>query len=177
VADFQVQVWDSSVFITLFEGRDQERVDVIRTLLRRWDRGLQIVVSTMAIAEVRRIRLPGAEGPGPGHEDEVVAVPWNEDARALVRDLFASDQLIVRPVLAHIADLAADIGNEYPALMPTDCIHIATALDIQADVLFTYDGATMGRRRIDAMLRYDGRIGLPPLAIREPFDPWPDLGL
>lgn len=47
---------------------------------------------------------------------------------------------------------------------------LATAIDAEADVLFTYDGAGL-RRRVADMLRYDGKIGDPPLRIKEPYIP------
>lgn len=84
--------------------------------------------------------------------------------------------MIYRALTDRVAQIAADIGNQFPSLLPGDCVHIATAIDARADVLFTYDGAGQ-RRRPGAMLRYDARIGTPPLRIMVPFDPWPTLGL
>jgi hypothetical protein len=84
--------------------------------------------------------------------------------------------LVYRVLTDRTALSAADIGNTYPSLTPGDCVHIATAIEARADVLFTYDGAGQ-RRRPNEMLRYDTLIGTPPLRIMEPFDPWPALGL
>ena len=101
---------------------------------------------------------------------------FDDTERRRVADLFASDVLVYRVLTDRTALSAADIGNTYPSLTPGDCVHIATAIEARADVLFTYDGAGQ-RRRPNEMLRYDTMIGTPPLRIMEPFDPWPALGL
>lgn len=177
MADWQTQCWDSTVFISLLTAQVPERVKVIRALLDNHKEGkFQIVLSTFAIAEVRKFRVPGATGPVPGEEGGEATAPVDEVEQRRIADLFASDVLVYRALTDRTALLAADIGNTYPSLLPGDCVHIATALDAKADVLFTYDGAGQ-RRRPDEMLRYDKKIGSPPLRIMEPFDPWPALGL
>ena len=81
--------------------------------------------------------------------------------------MFESDAFETYVLTPRIAERAADIGNAYPSLLPGDCVHIATAIESAADVLFTWDGGQ--RRRPGTMLRYDGEID--GLAIREPFVP------
>ncbi len=177
MADFQTQCWDSTVFISLLTGQIPERAKVIRALLDHRQEGkFQIVLSTFAIAEVRKFRVLGAVGPVPGDEGNEATIPVDEVEGRRITDLFASDVLVYRAVTDRTAQLAADIGNTYPSLLPGDCVHIATAIEVKADVLFTYDGAGQ-RRRPGEMLRYDKMIGSPPLRIIEPFDPWPALGL
>lgn len=176
MAEWQTQLWDSTVFISLLTGQLPERVEVIKALLdHHAEKKFQIVVSTFAIAEVRKFRPAGAAGPAAGEEGSEETVPLDEDARRQVAALFASDALVFRAVTDRTALSAAEIGNRYPSLLPADCVHIATALEVKADVLFTYDGGQ--RRRPETMLRYDRKIGTPPLRIMEPFDPWPALGL
>lgn len=176
MSEWQVQYWDSTLFITLVEGRETERISVIRSLLHSYEqKKLQIAVSTFAIAECRRYRQLDTPGPAPGDEGTAATTPLNDDNGKVVREVFASPQLLVWTLTPHIAELAADIGNQYPDLLPGDCVHIATAIEANADVLFTYDGAGKGRRRPDAMIRYDGKIGNPPLPIKEPWDIWPTI--
>ena len=43
-----------------------------------------------------------------------------------------------------IAERAAEIGDTFPRLLPPDCVHIATAIEAEADVLFTYEGRVSG---------------------------------
>jgi predicted nucleic acid-binding protein len=174
MADWQTQCWDSTVFISLLTGQDEERVKVIRGLLdHHAKRKFQIVLSTFAIAEVRDFRATGAQGPAPGAEGSEATVQLDQAERERVATLFASDVLVYRALTDRTALLAAEIGNQYPSLLPGDCVHIATALEAKADVLFTYDGAGQ-RRRPNEMLRYDRKIGSPPLRIMLPFDPWPE---
>ena len=177
MADWQTQCWDSTVFISLLTGQWPDRVKVIRALLDHHTEGkFQIVISTFAIAEVRSFRVAGAVGPTPGEEGSEETVPFDEEERRRVSDLFASDALVYRALTDRTGLTAAEIGNTYPSLLPADCAHIATAIEARADVLFTYDGAGQ-RRRPSEMLRYDNMIGDPPIRIMEPFDPWPALGL
>jgi hypothetical protein len=67
MADWQTQCWDSTVFISLLTGQVPERVKIIRALLDHHTEGkFQIVLSTFAIAEVRKFRVTGSAGPTPG---------------------------------------------------------------------------------------------------------------
>jgi predicted nucleic acid-binding protein len=175
MSEWHVQAWDSTMFITLVMGVEADRCDVIRSLLASYDeQKLQIVVSTFAIAEVRSYRKPDTPGPEPGAEGSAATLPVVAEPAEVVRRMFESDQLIIRAVTPRIADMAADLGNRYPDLLPGDCVHIATAMDADVDVLFTYDGVGR-RRRPNSMLRYDGKIGDPPLSIKEPWDIWPTI--
>ena len=83
--------------------------------------------------------------------------------------LFNSLELEIRVLTPRIAERAAEIGDTFPRLLPADCVHIATAIEAGADVLFTYDGAGQRRRPAD-MIRYDRRIG-DGLRIMQPFVP------
>ncbi len=160
------------MFISLLTAKEPERVRTILGLLDQHDKnGITIIVSTMVVAEVRRIPRPGAKGPAPAEEDNVVTTPYDPKYLDQVRELFKSPDLDYRVPTPSIVELARDIGDQFPKLLPVDCVHIATALEAKADVLFTWDGAGVQRRRPDAMLRYDKRIGNPPLRIMEPFVP------
>lgn len=172
-----IQCWDSTLFLTLLRGRDDAKVRVIRSLLEAHEAGkFRMVISDFTIAEVRSARLQDSPGPAPGDEGTEQREPTVPEHAAVIRELFDSNRLIYWAVTDRVAQYAADIGNKYPSLLPGDCVQIATAALSRASVLLTYDGAGQRRRPRD-MLRYDGLIGTPPVAIKEPWDMWPTLGL
>ena len=169
MTEWQRQYWDSSLFLSYLTGTETERVEVIQGLLEQYERnGIEIIISSFAIAEVRSIPVVGATTP-PDDEGAVETVAYDPQHLRQVRDIFTSPQLEIRVLTPRIAERAAEIGDTFPRLLPPDCVHIATAIEAGADVLFTYDGVGQ-RRRTGAMLRYDRRIG-DSLRIMEPFIP------
>jgi predicted nucleic acid-binding protein len=153
-SNVEVQYWDSNMFISLLTGADPERVKVIKELLDLNKRGaVRIITSTFTIAEVR-----------PHPNDRGLPIDEFETAQ----ELFESDRIELWVVTPRIAAEAARIGYENPSVTPTDCVHIATAIEAKADVLFTFDGAGTKRRKQGAMIALSGRVGDPPLRIREP---------
>ena len=60
------------------------------------------------------------------------------------------------------ADLVAEARSGH-----SDAIHVATALEAKADVLFTYDGLKKDAP-ISGLLRLNGQMGNPPLRIEVP---------
>jgi len=142
------------MFISFLTGKDERRMDVIRALLQREQRGLiQIVISTFVTVEVR---------PDEGN-------PLDQGQLAMIAELFESDRLDYRPLTPHIAKIAQKIGMDFPTLTPPDCVHIATAIESGASVLFTFDGSGAKRRRPSEMIINSGKIGNPTLKICEPF--------
>jgi predicted nucleic acid-binding protein len=171
MADWRRQYWDSVLFCVYVTNTDADKVKTINDLLTAYDReAIEIITSTFAVAEVRRV--PVLRARTPPDESQIKTQPVDEAQRARVRRMFESDQLDMRAVTPRVADKAADIGNTYPRLLPADCVHIATAIDAGADVLVTWDGSGQ-RRRPGTMLRYDGRID--GLAIKEPFVPMGEM--
>lgn len=167
MADWRAQYWDSPLFISYLTGTMPERVQRIDELLLQYDKGgLALHLGTFAMAEVRRVPRFGAPSPPEGQEGEIETEPYDPERMRRLQDVFRSRQLNVWNLTERIALKAAGIGDRYPRLLPGDCVHIATALAANCDVLFTYDGAGR-RRRPDEMLRYDGRID--GLRIMEPF--------
>jgi len=168
MSDWRAQYWDSTLFLSYLDPLQPERVRVMRELLRAREQGtIEIVISTLVIAEVRSLPTPGAPATL-GAEHEVETQPLDPVHEDTLKRFFSSDQLDYRPLTVRIARRAADIGDRFPRLLPADCVHIATALEAEVDVLFTYDGAGR-RRRPEDMIRYDGRIE--GLRIHEPFVP------
>lgn len=161
-----VQYWDSVLFISYLSGTIPERVSLIKVLLAHvQSKKIAVVTSTFTLAEVRYFRPASSSGQvnDSGREQEIA-------------DLFTSPLIEFRAVTDFIGRRAYEIGRDHNQLSPADCVHIATAEDIPADVLLTWDGSGVkGRRAPEKMLAYDGKIGAPPLAIQEPADPWPGL--
>lgn len=116
----------------------------------------------------RRIGVADATTP-PDDEGAVETVAYHPEHLRRVRNLFNSLELEIRVLTPRIAERAAETGDTFPRLLPADCVHIATAIEAGADVLFTYDGAGQRRRPAD-MIRYDRRIG-DGLRIMQPFVP------
>lgn len=145
---------DSNVFISLLH-KIPERFDAC---LHLWNRALRdelvIVTSAMTIAEV--VHLP------PGSETE-------ELKRKRIIDLFEYDFIVVRAIDRSVAIAASELGRSF-GLKPADAIHVATAVDVKADVLYTYDGSAGGRKK---MISFSGKIGTPPLLIMTPPKPPP----
>lgn len=167
--EWRRQYWDSSLFISYLAGTEAARVDTIHRLLEQHERnGTEIIISSFVIAEVRRIGVADATTP-PDDEGAVETVAYHPEHLRRVRSLFNSLELEIRVLTPRIAERAAEIGDTFPRLLPPDCVHIATAIEAEADVLFTYDGAGQ-RRRTGAMLRYDRRVG-DGLRIMQPFVP------
>ena len=111
---------------------------------------------------------------GPARSSFAVPRPSDAVQAERVRELFRSGRLVIRPVVEQIAFRAAEIGNQFPQLMPADCVHIATAEQFGVDALFTRDGdRSVGRRRPKDMLRYDGQIN--GLRIVPPFNPMGEM--
>ncbi len=151
---------DSVFFISVITPV-YHRLPALIPLLKLIDEGkLQTVTSTMTLAEVRRFK------------SDSLSVGYVDEQQGLrVREMFATGRVLVVPLTEYIANRAAEIGNDYPDLLPADCVHIATAEFQKVDVLFTYDGEGKGRRRPGKMLAHDGTIGPAMLRISEPFVP------
>ncbi|MEX2425870.1 MAG: PIN domain-containing protein [Thermomicrobiaceae bacterium] len=164
MTEYRRQYWDSSVFISYLANSNPEFNDVIDDLLAmREAGGVEIVISTFAIAEVRYIEdTSGASG---RIKDSV-----RDEQSRLMRELFDSTELELRAPTPQTAQRAQEIGNQYPGLMPGDCVHIATALDADCKILFTLDGISGKRRRRPRhMIRYSRQLGSPAIPITPPF--------
>lgn len=150
MADIQKEYWDTCLFLSFLNNRDDEKdkVEIISALLQgAKEKKRLIVVSTQVIAEIRP-------------RDVYNQYHWNT-----VHDLFYTNRPFIK-VVAHtppIAVLAASIGAEHDSAVEDyrvtvpDAIHVATALVEQVDVMLTYDGdASKERRRGGGLLSFDG---------------------
>jgi predicted nucleic acid-binding protein len=161
VSEIKRIYWDSCLFISYLQGKPEEKAltDMLHQLLKYSEGGaLKILLSTAVIAEVR----PNA-------------AEYPPDRLALVDEIFFKDHTFVQvsAVTRNIASHARQLAATFPELKVLDTIHVSAALQMQADALFTLDGVRKagGRRRLRDLTAYDGKIGSPALAIKEPFVP------
>ena len=141
--------WDSCVFLSYLEN-DPDRVSHVESILNEAAAGkIQIVTSTLSIAEVAYTSYEKEGRVLRPREEERIDALWHPpvvlveyhrriamEARRLIRESFATDK---------------------PTLKPSDAIHAATAHLHQADAFHTYD--TKLTRAISALLPFD--VGAP----------------
>ncbi len=137
--------WDSCVFIDAIQ-KTSGRIEHIRSIEAEARRNkLQIVASTLAIAEVAKTK----------------SGTLTEEQARLIASYFENDFIIVVQVDRPVAKRASDHVRNHP-IKPPDAIHVATAIRAGVDVLYTYDGD--GQK--PGLLQLDGQIGN--LAIKTP---------
>jgi len=140
--------WDSCVLIHAIQQTPNYR-PVLEAILDEARAGrVAIVTSALTIAEVR--------ASGAGASPEQVAA--DDD---VIDGMFRQPYVTVRVVDPPLAAQARRIGRKH-GLKPADAVHVATALDLKADVMHTMDTKVLAKT---------GQIGEPGLAIKEPD--WP----
>lgn len=121
-----LQYWDSPLFISFLTGRDSERVDTLRQLLR--DAQSRPPRVTVVVSQFIRAEVPPHPGDDPRHA-------------AIIDDFFQTATTVVRfiNVDRRIAGVARDLVAEHRAdgLTVPDSIHLATAIVAGADMFFT----------------------------------------
>ncbi|HET7460883.1 MAG TPA: PIN domain-containing protein [Longimicrobium sp.] len=140
--------WDSACFIAILQ-KEAQRVGVCAPILRAAElHALEIVTSTLTIAEVLY----------PQGKTKLDASLRQEVKRFLLRPGI---------VLVDLNRTVAQDAQEQVwdrNVRPKDAIHIASALYAGVEIFETYD---------EKVLRHSGKVGgTPPLIIREP-EPWP----
>ena len=120
--------WESSVFLSLFQKGDDavkkfQREQTILLLEQARSGETLILTSTLSIAEARR---------GEGEP------PLSGEEHATLRAFFKQNYIEVVPVDRGIAELAADLGEQFN-LRGADAIHLATAVRLNATVFLSWD--------------------------------------
>jgi predicted nucleic acid-binding protein len=150
MANIHYYYWDANPFCAVF-NKEEGRVESCRQVLKAAEaKELKIVTSAMTIAEV--VRVKGME-----------RIPRVE---TILKEFFEHEFLIVVSVDRSVATKARQLMYEFPALKPMDAIHLATAIKGKVFEMQTYDGG---------LLNLSGKIGVPPLSIRQPSLPNPPL--
>jgi len=158
-----LQYWDSCVFIEFLAREDEQRVNEIRELIRDAQAGrVRVIVSQLLRAEI----VPFAAN-DQAHSD--IIDDFLLSARGVVR--FVD---VTRSIAEDARRLVADRTAE--RLTVPDAIHLATALQYEVDVFFTYDGVKDRlRNRSRGLLGLDETLGSPLLKIRVPRADWGPL--
>lgn len=138
--------WNSCVFIHVIQQTGEYR-PVLETIMEEARAGrVAIVTSALTLAEVR----------GAGSEAD----------EAMIDEMFRQDYIAVRVLDPPLASRARRLGREH-GIKPADAIHVATAIDLGAEVMHTMDGKTKRR----GLIAKSGQIEEVGLRIREPD--WP----
>ncbi len=147
--------WDSCVFIDLLQ-QTPDRIEACEELHRRAVAN-EIIVVTSVFTLVEVCHLPKS-GLSPREQREKIVT------------FFENPYIVVRQLDRIIALRASEITQDH-GLTNADAIHVATALEMKAAVMYTYDAPKKKRR---GLLGQNGKIGNPPLRIEIP--PKPSLG-
>jgi predicted nucleic acid-binding protein len=148
------QYWDSNLFIDFLTDKSSpqsQRSKTFKDLVAEARSGHSIILlSNIVLAEVRPKRAR------------------NGEHRELLEELLEANRPFVQfyGVTRRIALRARDEGAKHSLSIP-DAIHVATALEAKAKVLFTYDGLKKDAP-ISGLLRLNGQMGNPPLRIEVP---------
>jgi predicted nucleic acid-binding protein len=129
------------------------RYEVLRDLIQdAMDGKVWLVASALVLAEVVKIHECGET---------------TEADEKKIRDFFENPFIKVRSVDREVAKEAAALVRKH-SIKPPDAIHVATAIMSKCVCFQTYDGAG---RRGRKLLPLDGKMGVPPLRICEPYSP------
>jgi predicted nucleic acid-binding protein len=148
--------FDTCVFIELLQQLDQKRIDACEDLRQKAIKG-EIVIVTAAVTITEVNKLP-----------DLPAIP--EEQSRLILEFFENPYISVRPVTREIAEYAHEIVRVHK-LTNLDAIHVATAIKSKAPVIYTYDGVKQRRK---GLIRFNKKIGTPPILIEPPPDPLKD---
>jgi predicted nucleic acid-binding protein len=136
--------WDSDAFLGWFQN-EPIKVELCSGTLKRAEEG-EVVIFTSALTIAEVLWLRGAP-----------KVP--KEKSDLVRKFFRRSYFRIRNVTRRIAEDAQDLVW-MEGIRPKDAIHVATAMDVAAIALETFD---------ENLITNTGRIGSPPLEIRKPI--------
>jgi predicted nucleic acid-binding protein len=149
------QCWDSCLFIDFITDKTtggSRRSRIFKQLVAEARAGRSVILlSNLVLAEVRPRKAR------------------NGEHRELLEELLEANRLFVQfyAVTRKIALRARDEGAKY-SLSVCDAVHVATALEGNASVLFTYDGYLGDGKPVTRLLALDRKIGKPPLRIELP---------
>ncbi len=138
--------WDSDAFIGWL-AEEHDKVNECRPVIQAAEGGKTLLItSALTLAEVLWLR---GRPPIPP-----------EDAETVQR-FFAHEYIAVVDVDRTMAEEARKLVWSH-GIAPKDAIHVATAIDVEADRMETFDGA---------LIKKSGTVGNPPLEIGRPNEP------
>ena len=138
----QRRLWDANVVLDYLSGNEKVQPDC-GLIIQRAERGeVEIVVSTIAEAEVAF--LPGFSA---------------HDAESKILEFFSRNYVITAAFDSPIARIARRLIRQYRLQDPSDAVHWATAIRWQVPVLETNDSH---------LLDVSGKEGNPPVVTQRP---------
>ncbi|MFT3879959.1 MAG: type II toxin-antitoxin system VapC family toxin [Gemmatales bacterium] len=150
----EIVYWDSCVFIDLLSQQKADRFAACKHIQERAEKGeVTIVTSAITITEVMKLG----------------SAPATDKENKQILDYFENPYIIIRQVDRATAMEAREVIRKH-GLRTVDAIHVATALRAGVPVVQTYDGIK-GRRK--GLLKYNLKIGNPPIRIETPPAPPP----
>lgn len=156
------QYFEPSTIIALLkreEVGDDRRWWHVQQLLEQGKAGdVEICVSGLALAEVT-----GGKGKSAG-----IVVPAEvKDVRAVVRAFFENDYIEIVEAGRVVGELAQQLIWDFPTLNAFDATHLASALDGDCDVLYTYDSDLLRLARASGQLSLAGNLDARNMAARD----------
>ncbi|OGO06087.1 MAG: hypothetical protein A2Y60_00100, partial [Chloroflexi bacterium RBG_13_54_9] len=133
------RLWDSSVVIGYLSGQQDIKTDCNQIIEQAKGRQLEIVVSTIALAEAAYI--PGLSP---------------SDSESKLEEFFSREYVIPAAFDISLTKMVRRLIRDHQGLKPPDAIHIASALQWQIPVIETTD---------PDLLKLDRKEGNPPLII------------
>ncbi len=131
--------WDANVIISYIEGRP-DRASVLEALLHQSSQDtIEIITSTLTIAEVAFAESERAKGSlDPGIAEKIDTF-WNDPKAVRLAE--------VHPVIARDARdlIRSGIPKGWSGLKPADAIHLATASSYNCAEFHTYEGSKLQR--------------------------------
>jgi predicted nucleic acid-binding protein len=141
--------WDSCLYIACIQ-KEPARFPELRAVIKLAEDGAVVLVaSTLVIAEVVKLKASTATAAKQAKK---------------IREFFENDYIKVRALDRTTAEQAAEISRSF-GLKPLDAVHVATAIAMKCSCLQTYDGEGGDPKKL---LAFDGKIGVPALAIQLP---------
>ena len=138
--------WDSDTFLGLFQ-EEEGKVEYCRGTFERAKNGeLEIVTSTLTLAEVLWMR-----------NSPKIA----KDKAMILRKFFRHSHIRLHGVTRSVAELAQELVWDH-SVKPKDAVHIATAFDRKIHILETFD---------KNLLKKSITIATHILVIRKPIPP------
>lgn len=141
------------------EIADDRRWWHVQQLLEQGRAGdVDICLSGLALAEVT-----GGKGKSAG-----IVVPADfKDVRSVVRAFFENEYIEIVEAGRVVGELAQQLIWDFPTLNSFDATHLASALDADCDVIYTYDGDLLKLARASGTFSLVGNDEARNLAARE----------
>ena len=151
--------WDSCVFLAYFknEVRPAGEMEGLLDLAKEVDAGKRtLVTSVMTRMEILRSTLT----PEQNRKYDLLFKRRNLQEMPIDRRVVA---------LAHdLRDFYQKVGDGLPTLATPDAIHLATAIQYQVDVFYTFDGRNEARKR-RGLLPLNGNVAGRSLTVMRPL--------